>query len=101
MQLRSLPAFAIDAAGTRRAVDVQLDTSGSEPVMIAQLDTLGLSYPITVAPTWVSGGACAWPSEALVGLRAGVGWGYFGPDDLAPAAARLDRLLACLWKLTH
>ncbi|MBI3202089.1 MAG: hypothetical protein HYZ29_11145 [Myxococcales bacterium] len=40
-------------------------------------------------------------SEVLVGLRAGVGWGYFGPGELAPAAAKLDRLLACLWKLTH
>ncbi|MCC6897656.1 MAG: carboxypeptidase regulatory-like domain-containing protein, partial [Polyangiaceae bacterium] len=69
VQLRSLPAYAIDAAGKRRALDVQLDTSGSEPVMIAKLDTAGLSYPITVDPTWVSGGAGAWPSEALVALN--------------------------------
>ncbi|MCC6902042.1 MAG: four helix bundle protein, partial [Polyangiaceae bacterium] len=40
-------------------------------------------------------------SEVLAGLHGAVGWGYFGPSELAPAAAKLDRLLACLWKLTH
>ena len=40
-------------------------------------------------------------SEVLVGLRGSVGWGYFSPEELAPAAAKLDRLLASLWKLTH
>ena len=40
-------------------------------------------------------------SEVLVGLRGSVGWGYLSPEELAPAAAKLDRLLASLWKLTH
>ncbi|MBI3202290.1 MAG: hypothetical protein HYZ29_12160 [Myxococcales bacterium] len=40
-------------------------------------------------------------SEVLVGLRGRVGWGYFSREELAPAAAKRDRLLACLWKLTH
>ena len=40
-------------------------------------------------------------SEVLVGLCGSVGWGYFSPEELAPAAAKLDRLLASFWKLTH
>ncbi|MBI3206733.1 MAG: hypothetical protein HYZ29_34680, partial [Myxococcales bacterium] len=48
--LRTLPAFAVDAGGKTRAVEVRLDTSASEPVLITKLDTQGLSYPIVVDP---------------------------------------------------
>ncbi|MBK8997394.1 MAG: hypothetical protein IPM35_16825 [Myxococcales bacterium] len=65
-RLRTLPAFAIDAAGKTRVLQVRLDTSGPDPVLIAKLDTAGLTYPITVDPTWVSGD---WPSEAVVALN--------------------------------
>jgi four helix bundle protein len=40
-------------------------------------------------------------SEVLVGLRGSVGWGYLSAEELSPAAAKLDRLLGALWKLTH
>lgn len=40
-------------------------------------------------------------SEVLVGLRASVGWGYVSAEELGPVAAKLDRLLGALWKLTH
>ncbi|MBK8995696.1 MAG: hypothetical protein IPM35_08110 [Myxococcales bacterium] len=67
LELRTLPAFAVDAAGKRRAVEVSLDSSGAEPVLVAKLDPTGLQYPITVDPTWVTGSG--WPSEAVVALN--------------------------------
>ncbi len=96
VQLRSLPAFAIDAAGRRRALDVQIDTRGSEPVMIAKLDPAGLTYPITVDPTWVSGGPGAWPADTLVALNSiwieggGTTTGSAAVLDAAPGAVLTD-----------
>ena len=40
-------------------------------------------------------------SEARVGLKLAVAWGYFDGDRLSPADALLDRILALLWGLTH
>ncbi|MBK7582925.1 MAG: hypothetical protein IPI67_22355, partial [Myxococcales bacterium] len=65
--LRTLPAYAVDASGTRRALEVQLDTTGEDAVLIAKLDTTGLSFPIVVDPTWVSG--TGWPAETVVALN--------------------------------
>ena len=39
--------------------------------------------------------------EVRVALRAAVSWGYLRERDVAGVLARLDHLLAILWKLTH
>jgi RHS repeat-associated protein len=65
--LRSEPAFAVDAAGTRRALEADLhsDPNGDRVLALA-LDTRGLTYPIVVDPSWVTG--TSWPTETLVAL---------------------------------
>ncbi|MBI4951795.1 MAG: hypothetical protein HY908_07155, partial [Myxococcales bacterium] len=61
---RTRPAFAIDAAGTVRRVEVALE---DEATVVASLDTEGLVYPIAVDPAWVA--ADLWPEEAVVALN--------------------------------
>jgi hypothetical protein len=64
---RSLPAYAIDANGKRRALQVELEAHGGDAVLVTKLDTTGLSFPVTVDPTWVYGSA--WPNEVVVALN--------------------------------
>ena len=66
-QLRTLPAYAVDAVGTKRALELTLDTTDGDAVLTAKLDTTGLVYPIVVDPTWVTG--TGWPAEAVVALN--------------------------------
>ena len=39
--------------------------------------------------------------EVRVHLRVALAWGWLGQDDVGPALALLDRLLAMTWRLTH
>lgn len=40
-------------------------------------------------------------SESRAALRVAVGWRHIRPEDAASARARLDHIIAILWKLTH
>ena len=53
--LRTEPAWAVDADGARRDVDVSLATEGPDRVLVASLDTTGLRFPIAVDPAWSAG----------------------------------------------
>ena len=39
--------------------------------------------------------------ESRAALRVAVGWRHIAPETAAPARARLDHIIAILWKLTH
>ncbi len=52
VRLATEPAFAVDANGARRALDVWLEDAGD--TLVARLDPKGLAYPIAVDPTWTA-----------------------------------------------
>jgi four helix bundle protein len=45
--------------------------------------------------------ACGSANEARGGVLAAQAWGYVGAAQCEPGLARLDRVVAILWKLTH
>jgi len=53
VRLETEAAFAIDADGRRRQVELRLEDSA----IVAALDDTGLRYPIAVDPVWTSGGS--------------------------------------------
>jgi hypothetical protein len=55
-RLASEEAFAVDAAGTRRALSVRIAPSAEPGVdeIVAELDARGLTHPIAVDPAWTS-----------------------------------------------
>jgi hypothetical protein len=67
--VKSLPAFAVDARGTKRVIETKLDASGeTEALMTLTLDATGLEYPIVWDPVWVSNNG-TWPSGAVTALN--------------------------------
>src|SRR5258706_10321760 len=40
-------------------------------------------------------------NESRSGVRVAIAWGYIRTDRAADVLARLDRVMAILWKLTH
>ncbi len=52
--LTSAPLFAVDAKGVRREVVARLETSGEARVLVCELDTTGLEFPIAVDPVWTA-----------------------------------------------
>ena len=52
----SAPMFAIDAAGTRRAVRPSLTGDREHLILETALDTNGLVFPIAIDPAWVATG---------------------------------------------
>ena len=66
--VKSLAAFAVDAAGTRRALSAQLEAVGeADALFTLSLDVSGLVFPVLVDPMWVSG--IQWPPLAVLALN--------------------------------
>jgi hypothetical protein len=65
--LHTRPAFAVDARGARRAVQLRLEPRGAGYELVASFDPSQLTYPVIVDPSWVAG--AGWTDEAVVALN--------------------------------
>ena len=66
VRFRTGAAFAVDARGRQRGVELALEGNGQK-TLVASVDTSGLEFPIVVDPEWVVGPE--WPSQVVVGLE--------------------------------
>ncbi|MBI2387979.1 MAG: hypothetical protein HYV09_00050 [Deltaproteobacteria bacterium] len=55
VRLRTEPAFALDARGTRREVTLTIEEQGGARVIVARFDDQGLVHPIALDPAWIGG----------------------------------------------
>jgi hypothetical protein len=71
VRFAAAPPFAVDAAGTRRALATSLRDDGDHAELRLALDVAGLQYPIAVDPAWTLTKETIYPYQAA-GLTAGV-----------------------------